>query len=54
MSQNSAKQIYTQLTEWVKTMKPTTRSTPKTVDKETPSPQDYSNVRIKNGPNGRR
>jgi hypothetical protein len=51
MSQNSAKQIYTQLTEWVKTMKPTTRSTPKTVDK---APQDYSNVRIKNGPNGRR
>ena len=54
MSQNSAKQIYTQLTEWVKTMKPITQATPKREDKRAPTPLDYSNVKIKNGPSGRR
>ena len=54
MSKNSAKQRYAQLTEWMKTMKPITQSTPKREDKRASSPLDYSNVRIKNGPSGRR
>ena len=54
MSRNSTKQRVTQLMEWLKTIKTTTRSTPKREDKRAPTPLDYSNVKIKNGPNGRR
>jgi len=57
MSKNSAKQIYTQLTEWIKTIKTTTRATAKQPDKQVmqaTAPQSYGNVRIKNGPRGRR
>ena len=52
MSKNSTKARYTQLTEWLKTIKTTTRSTPKREDKRAPTPLDYSNVKIKNGPSG--
>jgi len=57
MSKNSAKQIYTQLTEWIKTIKTTTRATAKQPDKQVmqaTAPQSYGDVRIKNGPRGRR
>jgi hypothetical protein len=54
MGQNSTKQRYTQLIEWLATRKTTTRKTVKTQDNTQPKDMGYGNVRIKNGPSGRR
>ena len=54
MGKNSNKQLVTQLMEWLPTLK-SQRSKPVKADsKRQPRSNDYSNVKIKNGPNARR
>ncbi len=52
MSKNSSVQNYTQLMEWLSTLK-TKRSKPVKSNSRQPKMVDY-NVKIKNGPNARR
>jgi len=54
MSKNSARQRYTQLHEWLKTIKTTTRKTVKQADDKPLRGIDMMNMKIKNGPSGRR
>lgn len=54
MGQNSTKQRYTQLIEWLSTRKTTTRKTVKTQDTTSPNDNAFGDVRIKNGPRSRR
>ena len=58
MSKNSNKMMYTQLMEWLPTLK-SKRSKPVKSNDRQPGfnragTTDYSNVKIKNGPNARR
>ncbi len=54
MSKNSNKQMYTQLMEWLPTLKSKRSKPVKADNKRQPKFTDYSDVKIKNGPNGRR